>query len=179
MIIYDCDDVLLDWCGGFKNWVNRVHGLNVTGEPETWDLSEWIGTDDARQLIIDFNSSPDFNWLKPCPGARETVKGKTCVLTSCSTDPKIQTARRFNLKMVFGNDAFQDIFCLDLGQSKLAHLQALHTLYGPCTWIEDNVSHAKAGLAAGHRSVVIRRPHNRHLEQPGDGLRWVDSLFHV
>lgn len=183
MIIFDCDDVLLDWCGGFRSWFNETRGASIKGEPGSWDMSAWLGVpkESVRPLIVEFNASNSFNWLKPMPGAVQAVrrlgeKHKLCVLTACSEDPQVQAMRRFNLFMVFGAGAFADVFCLPLGGSKEQHLDALFTLHGPCAWVEDNVTHARVGKEIGHTSYVLRRPHNRDLEDADDGLFWIDSL---
>ena len=181
-IILDCDDVLLDWIGGFRAFL-REHfwTISVPEEgPNNWSLANWLGIPDERCLLLieTFNATKKFGQLQPMPGAVEAIaaikaKGYAMtVLTSCSDDPAVAVRRRQNLAAVYG-DTFKRVVCLGLGESKSTWLTALKT----GIWIEDNYKNALAGMMAGHRTYMMRRSHNRADErQSHSAITWIDDL---
>lgn len=166
-IILDCDDVLLDWVKRFRYFCMTERGLNpAEAGPGSWKMTDWLGVsdDEALRLIQDFNASHHFAFLDAVDGAQDAVArlARThdlYVLTACSTDPETVERRKQNLRVVF-DDVFSSIWCLDLGASKS---QAL-SQFEPSIWVEDNYKHAVAGVEAGHRTFLRRRPHNLSLE---------------
>lgn len=187
MIILDCDDVLLDWVKRFRYFCVTERGLNpAEAGPSSWRMTEWLGVsdDEALNLIKDFNASHHFAFLEPVVGARHAIarlarNHSLHVLTACSTDPKIVERREKNLKVAFYN-VFSSIRCLDLGQSKDSELRG----FPPSIWIEDNYKHAVAGVNAGHRTFLRRRPHNLSLEATSIPeitwfTKWSEVLAHI
>lgn len=185
-IILDCDDVLLDWIGGFRQYAATRLQHSVVGEPQSWHMGEWLGTSDevAFELVEEFNASVHFGRLSPVEGATEVVKRwdqllkglngtRLHVLTSCSSDEKTVAMRRKNLELVFGEGVFDSIHCLDLGQSKRKVLQA----WAPgAIWIEDNYKNAVMGAEVGHLTYIRRRPHNAEYQELHDPrLSWFDT----
>lgn len=179
-VILDCDDVLLDWLGGFRAWLRGRHESVPSEPPSTWSLADWLGVSDSEclRLIAEFNDSWFFGRLDPVPGAVEAVtalrdSGYTLtVLTSCSDDPVVARRRRENLEGVFGT-SFDRVVCLGLGESKATWLSALR--HG--IWVEDNYKNALHGLSAGHRTYMVRRSHNRADEQQSHPeITWIDDL---
>lgn len=179
-IILDCDDVLLDWCRGFRSWLFYAHGITpVRDAPQEWDLSAWLGLTAKRtfELVSAFNDTPNFGRLSALPEAVSAIQalkgfGHTLsVLTSCSDSAYAVAARQRNLQSEFG-DVFDRVICLPLGQSKADWLGVMR----PAVWIEDNYKHALAGANAGHRSYVMRRSHNRADEMTSDRrVTWLDD----
>ncbi|MES0134531.1 hypothetical protein NKJ88_06145 [Mesorhizobium sp. M0016] len=182
--IFDCDDVLLDWTGGFRDFLVSIGHTPTEPRPGDWSMGQWIGIDEAAcfRLIETFNSSPAFGQLKPYDDALAMVnqlkdEGHTLtVLTSCSDDPDIVNRRAKNLHDCFG-DAFPRLICLPLGQSKSQWLEVLR----PGIWIEDNYKNALIGQTAGHKTFILRRAHNRKHEIEGvdDFVIWIDTLAEV
>lgn len=179
-IILDCDDVLLDWLDGFKNFVSAVECRRIEGLPSSWDMSTWLGLTPAasREMIAQFNHSSRFAALKACPNAVENVAAlkemghRLTVLTSCSDHAVVVARRKINLEQIFG-DVFEQVICLPLGESKKKWLGILER----GLWIEDNYGHAVSGHDCGHKSFMVRRSHNRSHEKPGDPLvTWIDDL---
>ena len=166
-IILDCDDVLLDWVKRFRYFCMTERGLNPDeAGPGAWKMTDWLGVSDdaAVKLIQEFNASHHFAFLDEVEGAKEAIarlaRSHTLhVLTACSTDEETVARRELNLSRVFG-PVFQAVKCIDLGASKATHLRE----FEPSIWIEDNYKHAVAGVEAGHRTFLRRRPHNRSLE---------------
>ncbi len=171
-IIFDCDDVLLNWIGGFRE---SLPIKPATPFPLDWDMDLWVGVP-ARPLVERFNASPAFGELEPCPGAVEAVAAlkaaghKLIVLTSCSRAVEVIGRRRVNLERVFG-PVFSKVICLELGASKKWHLGRLDL----GVWVEDNVNHAEAGLSVGHETYLFNRPHNIHLSV-SEAITRIDSF---
>lgn len=179
-VILDCDDVLLDWLGGFRFWLaDRIE--NVPADPpSTWSLATWLGVSDDRchRLVAEFNDSWFFGRLGPMPGAVDAVtalRDRGCtltVLTSCSHEPSVAKHRLENLDAIFDR-SFDRVVCLGLGESKAKWLSALR--HG--IWVEDNYKNALHGLTAGHRTYMVRRSHNRADEiQSNPEITWIDDL---
>ena len=177
--IFDCDDVLLDWIGGFKTFMLNTHGIvPATPEPDSWDMNHWVGQP-ALPLIKEFNESEAFGRLSPLPGAVDAVrsiKGGVAVVSSCGVSGgPVEFRRRENLISQFG-PRFWKIVCIPLGSEKSAVLDK----FEPSVWVEDNYKHALAGVFAGHDTWIIRRPHNQKLEAESHNLiKWVDSVQEV
>lgn len=179
-IILDCDGVLLDWTRGFRNWLYAKTGVmaDVKG-PATWSLAGWLGMSEQRcfELINEFNASVVFGYLDAVDGAREAIdelKGAGCtftVLTSCSADPVALQRRTDNLKREFGG-TFGRVICLPLRQPKSEWLEALKS----GIWVEDNYQNAMMGVAAGHRTFMLRYRHNATDECASDSrVTWASS----
>lgn len=194
--IFDCDDVLLDWQGGFLKHL-RTCGFNPDpAGRETWDMSQWLGTTPqyVRKLILDFNESPAFSKLELLPNARSTVwrlrdAGHTCgVLTACGDHFSVRTARFENLKEFNRpraggmNFAFSRLDCLPLGASKFDTLYAYtRNRADDFVFVEDNFAHAHAGVINGVKSYCIRKRHNRHDEAVHglSAVQWIDDISEV
>jgi FMN phosphatase YigB (HAD superfamily) len=178
-ILLDCDDVLLDWIGGFRQYAATRLQHTVTGEPQSWNMGDWLGTTNevAFELIEEFNASPHFGRLEAVEGSQRIIEDmhvdddvRLHVITSCSSDAATVALRRENLELCFGKDTFDSIHCLDLGQSKLKILQA----WAPgALWIEDNYKNAMLGIEAGHTVLIRKRPHNKEFQHLHDErLTW-------
>lgn len=167
-VILDCDDVLLDWVGGFRTFASDHLGRVIEGEPQSWNMGSWIGTSDAvaLELVRAFNASEGFGDLRAVWGARLAIDKLAAdpnvrlhVVTSCSSDRLTVAMRRRNLEREFGH-VFDSIHCLDLGESKKKILQAFAQ---GSVWVEDNYHNALLGLEVGHTVLIRERPHNREF----------------
>lgn len=184
-VLLDCDGVLLDWESSFREWVTGKLRRPIAAHPSDWCLSKWLGTttDEAAALVDEFNHGEFFGNLSPVHGAAWAIGGlaeagiEMHVITSCSTAPGVTERRRRNLAARFG-DVFASVTCLDLGQSKV---KALVDHEPGAIWVEDNYIHALTGLALGHRTFVMRYPHNRSYEashrisESQRALTWCDD----
>ena len=175
-IILDCDDVLLDWQTGFIAYLSTKHNLDP--DPallDDWNMDEWLGRD-ALPLIAEFNASKHFGHIAARHDASAVVPmlyhagHNLVVLTACSTDDDVVARRKLNLYCEF-SFVFSDIMCVPLGESKKSILEKMP----PSVFIEDSVSQAKHGVAAGHEVYVMRRNHNIKLRH--EPLRWIDSFY--
>jgi len=187
-ILIDCDDVLLNWVKGFRQFAATRLQRSITGEPEGWKMGPWLGVNDAdaNGLILDFNASVHFGRLEAIEGARKVMGRLTSmrdcsevdyrfhVVTSCSADAITQGRRRHNLEDQFGEGTFDSIHCLNLGQSKASVLRA----FAPGSiWIEDNYTNGSMGVRADHHVYMKRRPSNEADQKrpPIKNLSWFDT----
>lgn len=171
-ILLDCDDVLLDWLGGFRMYMQGLLGRELDEKgPDSWDMSEWLGVpnDEVVEHIKEHNAGHQFGSLLPVPGAVEAIEvlsqtSDLHVLTSCSSDQQTWDMRYQNLREHFG-PRFDSLTCLDLGQSKRDELAKYD---GNVVWVEDNLKNAMLGVELGHRTYMRRTSHNRVLEPTSD-----------
>ena len=183
-IIYDCDDVLLDWRAGFSNYLKEFHDIETkAGRPCTYDMKNWIGIDDWS-FIVDriklFNSGHGglYENLSPMPGSVSVVQQlrdagyQDSVLTSCGADEKTVRARKANLNRVFGD--FQDVTCVELGESKRSHLAMREMSW----FVEDGLDHARDGVETGHRVIVLEDNLNIDVK-PNDEFVRLESWFDI
>ncbi len=184
-ILLDCDGVLLDWEHSFKTYASQRLGRPITGEPQQFELSHWLGTtpDEAMDLIHEFNQSEHFGKLNAIPGTKGVLDGwfnsghDLSVITSCSSDHLITLSRWENLRIHFG-EIFFKLVCLDLGQSKSQALSEFDPNYS--IWIEDNYKNALCGHRLGIPSFCLRRSHNKAMQRTFEGgVIWADSLVQI
>lgn len=173
-IVFDCDDVLLDWKGAFIKWCNRNYDLKVIeGHPQdTWDMSLWFGIkpEEMKNLIVQFNSLPIC--LKPLL-SREKLnqlkreKHELYVLSSFGSCIKCCDFRESYLKTLFG-DIFEQVALLDLGACKEEALKNIK----PDIFIEDNKEHAIKARDLGIETFLISMPYNQGV----DGVTYVNNV---
>lgn len=192
--IFDCDDVLLDWQGGFLNYVRKC-GLSPDPDgPTEWDMSAWLGTTPqyARKLVLDFNESRDFSRLDAMPHAKDVIwtlndAGHTCsVLTACGDHYSVRSNRYYNLSSQFNKPrmggykfAFTQIAMLPLGSSKFHILYKESRRFSDLVFVEDNFAHAQSGAVNGIKSYCIRKRHNRNDESEhslSSSVQWIDDI---
>lgn len=183
VIIFDCDEVLLDYTPGFVRYVTDVLKLDVDPKgPTQFYFGPWLGTDDMA-MVMDiferFSQSDGFGQLEPLVGAVDGVLElkklgySLQVMTSCTSDPAVMTARKLNLARVFGLNVFADVLCLPLGASKLEALK----LKPQALFVDDRPDNVSEALQAGHLGIVMSAFHNikdRHLDR-WSHLEWIDN----
>lgn len=175
--ILDCDDTLLDWLSGFREYLADRDIYVDPASPTTWSLAEWIGCGEASALswVRRFNTSPAFAKLKPLPGAVEFVKSlkaaghSASVLTCCG--PASKRARVINLNAVFGHKSFKWIVPLEIGESKLEYL------FQDDAFVDDAFHHAKGAANMGMKTYCLRKPHNAGMSHWG--VTFIDDLREI
>lgn len=169
--LLDCDDVLVDYVGGFKAFLERTLKRKLNGVPSSWGMDEWIGVhkDEVRDLIFQFNDTDiGFESLKPIKGAVKGLKilrafdFKTAIVTSSSVHPYSVERRARNVRSVFG-DLIDRLHIVPLGQSKRDILMT----YTNAIWVEDNVGNAAVGAELGHRAFLMPAGHNKSVHGLG------------
>lgn len=164
-VLLDVDDVLLNWFSGFERYMKHM-GYPEIKEHGHYDLSKVFGITkkEIDKLIRSFNKRWEFGTLEPLTGSKKGLDKlrknnyKFVAITSCSTDPTTIALRKTNLYWCFG-DIFESVHCINLGESKETHLAD----YNPSWWIEDKFENAVAGLKYGHKSILMDKIHNEHL----------------
>lgn len=180
--LFDCDDSLVDYIGGFGAFASRVLKRKLIGRPDSWDLSGWLGVSQVEtiSLINQFNDRDiGFEKLKPVPFAVEGVRllkaygFNTAIVTSSSVSPSSVERRARNVSTVFG-DLIDRLHIVPLGQSKRDILRS----YTNSIWVEDHVENASIGAGLGHRAFLLPAGHNARvhgLVSPPPGVIHVRS----
>lgn len=178
-VLLDVDGVLLDWIGGFREYLS-LRGIVPKGDhPTDYSMRSWLGLEAAQvhSLITSFNTSPYFERLQPCPGAVDAVSRfhdlglDITVISSCGRE--MAGMRRRNLRNVFGGN--MGVICLDLHESKLTTLAQ----FDRAIWVEDHDNHAWAGAVHGHRSFCFRTPYNAKERTNGEDVQWIEDWHPV
>lgn len=161
IFILDCDEVLLKWIDGFRNWLHKTGRIKNAGPSIHFELEKWLNIDTptARSWVRAFNDSPDsgFNLLEPLPGAVDMVRMikeagfDIRIVSKCGDAKNTIRSREENLARVFG-DVFQDIICIPTTSSKLQELKR----HPKSILIDDHIDNVIAGVEAGHTSVVMQ-----------------------
>lgn len=161
IFILDCDEVLLKWIDGFRNWLARTGRIANAGPSVYFELENWLGIDTptARSWVRAFNDDPEggFAQLKPLEGAKDSVRllkeagYKIRILSKCGDAKTTVKSREDNLISVFG-DVFDEIICIPTQSSKLDELLR----HPKSILVDDHIDNVLAGVKAGHTSVVMQ-----------------------
>ena len=170
IVVFDLDDCLFDYIGGFAVNLSKRSGLPVSGLPRDRALSEWSGlsADMVRAEISAFNETdPEFFRLAPSRGAREAVDkfhaaGYRIYGLTSSVSPERAAGRARNVLDVFG-PVFDDVVCLPLGADKSEALARI----GGQVFLDDMPHNIIAGLSAGYRSCLMSVSSNLEDKVPG------------
>lgn len=180
-ILVDVDDVLLDWLGGFKKFLDEKKVVTNGDRPTKWDLRHWVESHNVVGLIEEFNHSNHFEFLEPMDHQAGVAlndlfhKGfQIYAITSCTDLPSAIDKRETNLESHFGG-VFEDVVCLPLGGDKLKTLKQFPR---GSFWIEDKYENALAGIHAGHRAILLNRLHNQQGDK-SDGIARCDNWSQV
>lgn len=193
LIVTDCDGVLLDWEAAFHAWMERHGYERMPGvEQVSYSMSPLYGLEVAeiKQQIRQFNESAGIAFLKPLEHAVEFVRilkynhGYNFeVVTSLGDwEPSVEL-RKFNLEQVFGNDIFDEIFCLPIGDPKYDFLKGRYGSNSGAIWVEDKPENAEDGASLGMRTFLINQTHNasykpeRSMERVNDWIGIYESLL--
>jgi len=170
VILTDVDGVCLDWTLVFENWMQE-RGLPVlTTDVYNLGTRHEIDSDQARSLVIEFNSSIHGRSLPPYKDVLENFKllnshGYKFIAVTCFGEDHLPTSNRIhNLQTVFGKDMFLDIHSLPIGSSKFDCLAALAQTYHGTYWIDDHVPYAVCGAAIGYKTFLMDHSHNTDAE---------------
>jgi FMN phosphatase YigB (HAD superfamily) len=184
LILTDVDDVLLQWCQGFKTFVES-HGFKVLEpHPKVWSMEQWVMRDNGQsigkeitmQLVRRFNHSHEFGKLKPYRDAQKTLrdlknKGYHVVaISSCTDCPEAVQKRKKNIEEYF-LDMVDLVVCLPLGADK--H-QVLSEIKNRCIFVDDNPQNVVCAERIGHRGLLMHRPWNASFTEVSRIRSWND-----
>ena len=184
ILLTDVDGVCLSWVSGFAMYASRVLNRNISGQPSTYDMTEWLGLktyDEVEKYITLFNEG---EWEFGClPEMANSVNNLQKIhnsnvdiiaITCCSIDKATKSLRHANLFHTFG-PIFKEIVFLPLGTSKINELEKFkdRNVIG---WVEDKVSAAYEGKELGYDTFLIKSEYSKkhELENPRD-LQYVNT----
>ncbi|QHZ59812.1 hypothetical protein HWD03_gp052 [Alteromonas phage vB_AmeM_PT11-V22] len=181
IIALDCDGVLLDWHGGFIDWVEQTYGWHIDplSNQDTYDMHTWFEAKDGLNmckedfvtLVKEFNGFP--RCLYPLDNAKEAIRGfvslgyEVVVVTSFGSCPYNNSFREDYLRVVF-DGLISDTIILGLGQCKEKVLKRLD----PAVFVEDNKDHALKAKNLGIDTYLISYPFN----QGAEGVTYIRDL---
>lgn len=171
-ILTDADGVLLEWETGLHRWM-EMQGHQRSNALTTRDIeSAYTGMsrDEAMRNVAQFCNSSHIGFLAAERDARSGVARLVeagyvfTVITSLGTDPFTQELRIQNLENLFGADAFDGIYFLDIADPKDELLKEYAG--SGCYWIEDKAKNAEAGLQFDLKPILIDHLHNQNYHHP-------------
>ncbi|AFC21778.1 hypothetical protein GAP32_328 [Cronobacter phage vB_CsaM_GAP32] len=170
-VILDCDEILLNHLGGFKKYVQKYYDIETVGEPQQYNLQDWLCCDaeQVMDLLKNFNFySYEFGLLEPMD---EYVVDKMkelrsrypdvafIVVTKSGTFGHGEVLRKVNLINVFG-DIFDDIIILENYQTKRGTYMILQNRYDVVTVVDDHLVNIDVAKEVGLDTVVLECSHN-------------------
>lgn len=171
IIVSDCDGVLLNWEYAFDVWMNDRDLYKVCNNQYEIELRYGITTEEAVQLVREFNSSAAIGFLPPLRDAVYYVErlyklhGYVFdVVTALGTDVYARKLRERNLRKVFGA-AIRHVTCLDLRTNKRDVLKRYENT--GVYWFEDKPALAVEGQELGLTPIVMEHEHNMDIIPEG------------
>ena len=167
VIVFDVDGTLLDFVGGFVDWMER-QGHQAAGRHQAItqhdrfieDLYPALDLAEGRRLIGEFNHTPEFLDLPFLPGALEAVATirdqfprALCVAVSSMGNAETAIVQRRKNLLPFDLDGFIPV---PWGQMKAPTLQGL----GADVLFDDHPGQIAAALAVGLPAVLVSQPWN-------------------
>lgn len=170
-IITDCDGVLLDWVFAFDVWMSEQgYQKKPDAHLHFYQTSRYaISEEESINLIKKFNESGCVGFIPAYKDSVEYIKKfaqegyRFDVISSLHIDRYAQKLRISNLLHLFGN-VFDYIDCsLDFTKGKKHILKERYSNTG-YMWLEDSVSHAKAGDEIGLNTFIFDHAYNKEYQ---------------
>jgi hypothetical protein len=181
-LIFDVDEVILQWRPAFLAWMARQGHRLVDGDDTCLDFSGRLPElkhDEVPAWVERFNASPDYADLKPLPWADLTIRQlvlrdfapwRAVVVTAAGSSFSALRHRTEALSRI--TTCFDELHYVGIREAKadyFARYQAGSIVF------EDPVLHAKDALALGHRVVFFGYPYNRDCPDDLPGLVRVEN----
>lgn len=193
-IIFDCDDILLDYMQGIKKFIKTKYNIDTVGLPTDYVLNDWCGVSPEKmmEIIKDFNEqSVAFGLLEPLHYRTKEIMGmvsRSCkgqidliVLTKSGTFGHGEVLRKVNLINVFG-DIFKEVIIIETYESKKGSLMKLKSKYDVLCFVDDYVKNIDDAVECGIHSVLLERTHNiKHKGTNGYNFfrDWIELYKHL
>ena len=170
VILTDIDETVLQYAGPFTAWCIG-QGFNPQGNlRDSYSVREFLGVSEAVAIetMERFAAEGNLAHLPPEPDAARTLPDlyrsgwRFVGITAMGGGLGDQKARKALLETTFGFP-WEALHVVNLGQEKTVVLNA----FDPTVWVEDNLGHAAAGAALGHRVFLLDRGHNRSRDPVG------------
>ena len=177
-IIFDVDDLLLDYTYSLGEFAKKYYGKTVVGRPTDYNLCEWLNsTQEEVETIIDafnynsieFGEIPAVDSFVVARVRHLRVKYsdmKFIVVSKCGDKGTSNIARQLNLRNVFGKDVFDEIHLISPFDSKLPLYTELSMKYDVITVLDDHLKNISDATKLGLKTVVLRRSHNTDKIKP-------------
>lgn len=172
-VIFDVDDILLDYTLGIREFVREHYGRDIVGRNTEYNLCSWLQAADQTEMnsiIEHFNyNSVEFGELRPVDGytvkAMEMLKAKhtDCafvVVTKSGNKGHGTVLRTLNLRYVFGKDMFDEIVIVEPYESKRKAYHELSAKYDVRLVLDDHLPNIDEAQRQSLPTVVLLRTHN-------------------
>ncbi|WNV47465.1 hypothetical protein ENKO_362 [Klebsiella phage fENko-Kae01] len=171
VVVFDCDEILLDHLGGLREYVkDHFDIVTKTEYPTEYCLEEWLGLDavQVQEVIKQFNQTAyEFGLLKPLEGAQSLLCALRhtypdvvfAVLTKSGTFGHGEVLRHVNIHNVYPN-IFDEIHIVEMYESKRGVLSKLKQQYDVVCLVDDYIMNIETALALEIPGIMLKRPHN-------------------
>ena len=154
--IVDCDNVLLNWIDHFLVWAKKVRPNDL----KRTDVA-YLANSIPREIIMEFNESPEFGRLVEIPGSVSGMKRlkkllPVHVLTCCGKSPVTRNNREVNLRRFF-EDSIDKYIIQSLGAPKAPVISRYHV---DSIVIDDDVSYCISSKRSGYTTIMLTTPYN-------------------
>lgn len=169
-LIFDVDGVMLDWHGGFRNWMGGQGFEDALPDETHYDLTKHFpkfNQEGIVEQINKFNRDEQYAHLPHVPGVTAGLHDlwhshaahlRFVVVSATGRHIKTIYHRTYSL-MDF--PPFDECYFLDVADKKGGTFALFDT--GSIVF-EDNVKHAEEAVRRGHHVVLVDRPYNSDLE---------------
>lgn len=180
MIIFDIDDVLLDWSKSFDTFLRVEKGYKgekvQDSKKRIPDLLN-ISHDEANKLMIEHNESDYFEQMEIKSDSGELLKfnylSPIIGITSCGTSEMIKISRSNNMIDTFGYK-LNDIIHLNLHEDKFKVLKNLKDKYENIYYLDDNIRNIEYADSIGINSFVYITEFNKDLIK--ENIQYVNNM---
>lgn len=188
-VILDCDEILLSHLGGFKKYVEKYYDIKTVGEPQQYNLQDWLGCDGEQvmNLLKNFNFySYEFGLLEPMDryvvDKMKFIRVQNpdvalIVVTKSGTFGHGEVLRKVNLLNVFG-DIFDDIIILENEQTKRGTYNKLKKQYDIITVVDDHLANIDVAKELDLDTVVLECSHNISAKNTGN-YKFVSNWYEM
>lgn len=164
IILTDVDDVLLDWSGRFKTYVESK-GFTIDMNDEHSHIGHRFGVHDdyVEDLINEFVLGDEIKSLDPIGDSQHFIpllkeKGfEFMALTSISDESHVADNRMENLERIYGEHTFSLLTCLPTNSDKFEALTHFYQLFGKdiICWIDDKYKNVTDGYDIGIKDNIL------------------------
>ncbi len=143
-ILIDGDGVLLDTLRAYLYWfMNNV--------PEAFE--KVLSNRNITEPFHSFMKSNNFSNIPAVKGSQDAIdflkdKYNLTVITSVGDNKGTKEAREKNIHTLFGNNVFDDVYCLPFRASKKDSFESFNTSY-PVTLIDDEIKNLNDAESLG------------------------------
>lgn len=179
VIVFDCDEILLDHLGGLREYVkDKFDIVTETEYPSEYGLEKWLGLSSVQvqEVIKQFNQTAyEFGLLKPMEGAQSLLcalrhtypDAVFAVLTKSGTFGHGEVLRKVNIHNVFPN-VFDEIHIVEMYESKRGVLSQLKAQYDVVCLVDDYIMNIETALVLDIPGIMLKRPHNEQYQNRTD-----------